>query len=70
VTGNELVIDAAAPYPLTAFFSMPNGDPPIFYAERRTRRLVDSLLKHNARLGYLGTCFTLARLQTSVQDSK
>jgi dihydroflavonol-4-reductase len=67
VTGHELVIDAAAPYPLTAFLSMPNTEPPIFYAERRTRRLVDSLLKHNARLGYIGTCFTLARPRTSEQ---
>lgn len=68
IPGHDLVIDAAAPYPLTAFFppAQAAGNP-IFDAERRTRRLLGSLYRHNARLAYVSTCSTLARTRTSEQ---
>jgi dihydroflavonol-4-reductase len=66
IAGHDLVIDAAAPYPLTAFFPPAKAaGNPIFEAEKRTRRLLDSLYRHNARLAYISTCSTLARSRTS-----
>lgn len=68
IAGHDLVIDAAAPYPLNAFFPAAKAAAnPIVDAERRTRRLLDSLYRHDARLAYISTCSTLARTRTSEQ---
>ncbi|MGA9721955.1 MAG: NAD-dependent epimerase/dehydratase family protein, partial [Candidatus Binatus sp.] len=68
VAGHDLVVDAAAPYPVeTSSPANRNGDDPIRHAEVRTRRLLDAVWKHNARLAYVGSCVTVARPQTATQ---
>src|SRR5262249_51414098 len=62
ICGNELVVDAAAPYPLDIFSiaGTPGGDP-LFDAERRTRRLLAAVSKSEAQLLYVSSFVTLAR---------
>jgi dihydroflavonol-4-reductase len=62
IEGHEIVIDAAAPYPLDAF-SVPGGahGDPFLEAERRTRWLLEGIARHNALLVYVGSFVTLAR---------
>ena len=62
IAGHDIVVDAAAPYPLGVFsLAAKDGEPAIVRAERRTRRLLDAISKHGARLGYVSTYVTLAR---------
>jgi nucleoside-diphosphate-sugar epimerase len=68
VKGHDLVIDAAAPYPVDA--SSPadkNGGAPIRVAEMRTQRLLDAVLTHRARFAYVGSCVTVAQPRTGMQ---
>jgi len=68
IAGHDLVVDAAAPYPLNAFSLVSEaGNDPITYAERRTRRLLDAVLRHKARLAYVGSFVTLVSPRTSAQ---
>jgi dihydroflavonol-4-reductase len=68
IAGHDLVVDAAAPYPLNAFSPVGEaGNDPITYAERRTRRLLDAVLRHKARLAYVGSFVTLVSPRTSAQ---
>ena len=68
ISGQDLVVDAAAPYPLNAFSPINEaGNDPIAYAERRTRRLLEAVLRRKARLAYVGSFVTLVRPSTSVQ---
>ncbi len=63
-----MVVDAAAPYPLSVFSPVSEaGKDPVAHAERRTRLLLDAVCKHNARLVYVGSFVTLARPGTSAQ---
>lgn len=68
VAGHDLVVDAAAPYPMSVKF--PGREPEedlLIAAERRTRRLLDAVSKHDARLAYVGSFITLARPRTEAQ---
>ena len=68
IAGHDLVVDAAAPYPVGIFPTAkePTGDP-IVRAEIRTRRLLDAVAKHRTRLIYIGSCVTLAKPRTQAQ---
>ena len=68
IAGHDLVVDAAAPYPLDVFSPVGEaGKDPIAYAERRTRRLLDAVSRHKARLVYVGSFVTLVRPATNAQ---
>lgn len=68
ITGHDLVVDAAAPYPLSVFSPVSEaGKDPIAYAERRTRLLLDAVWRHRARLVYVGSFVTRVRPRTSTQ---
>lgn len=68
IAGHDLVVDAAAPYPLSVFSPVSEaGKDPIAHAERRTRLLLDAIWRHKARLVYVGSFVTLARPETSAQ---
>jgi dihydroflavonol-4-reductase len=69
IAGQDLVVDAAAPYPILA--SSPadgTGDDSIRQAELRTRRLIAAVRKHDTRLVYIGSCVTLARPPTTAEQ--
>lgn len=62
VQGHELVVDAAAPYPLHLF--VPRGAAerePFVYARRRTQALLEAVARHRARLGFISSFTTLPR---------
>ncbi len=68
ITGHDLVVDGAAPYPISVLF--PGCDPgraSFAAAETRTRRLLDAVSKHNALLAYVGSFVTLVSPQTQAQ---
>lgn len=68
IPGHDLVVDAAAPYPLSVFSPVSEfGKDPIAYAERRTRRLLDAVSRNDARLVYVGSFVTLVKPRTSAQ---
>lgn len=68
IAGHDLVVDAAAPYPLDVFSPVSEaGKDPIAHAERRTRLLLDSVCRHKARLVYVGSFVTLVRPRTTAQ---
>ena len=66
--GHDLVVDGAAPYPMSVMFPgrQPEQDP-FMAAEARTRRLIDAVLQHNARLVYVGSFISLVRPKTDAQ---
>ena len=69
IAGHDLVVDAAAPYPLSAFSPVSeSGKDPIAHAERRTRLLLDAVRRHKARLVYVGSFVTLVKPRTSAQS--
>ncbi len=60
VQGHDLVVDAAAPYPVWLFRPKEPAElDPQGYAEARTRRLIDAVLRHRARLALVGSFTTL-----------
>jgi dihydroflavonol-4-reductase len=68
IAGHDLVVDAAAPYPLNASSPVSEaGKDPIAHAERRTRLLLDAISRHKARLIYVGSFVTLVRPRTDAQ---
>jgi dihydroflavonol-4-reductase len=68
IAGNDLVIDAAAPYPLDVFSPLSDGaKDAIANAEQRTRRLLIAVSHYDARLVYVSSFVTLVRPGTSVQ---
>jgi len=68
ITGHDLVVDAAAPYPLNVFSPVSEaGKDPIAYAERRTRQLLGAVRRHKARLAYVGSFVTHVHPLTSGQ---
>jgi len=69
VSGQDLVVDAAAPYPLRVFpVASSERSDPIAQAERRTRHLLDALTKHGAQLAYVSSFVTVATPQTAAQQ--
>ena len=65
IEGHEIVVDAAAPYPVEVFSAASQGGPnPLFHAERRTRALLHAVMRNNARLAYIGSFVTLVRPRT------
>lgn len=62
VPGHELVVDAAAPYPLNLFAaSAPSGRAPLDHAQRRMAALLDSVAREGATLGHVSSYTTLPR---------
>jgi nucleoside-diphosphate-sugar epimerase len=62
VRGHDLVIDAAAPYPLNVFVAAaPPERAPLEYARRRMGTLLDAVSRHDAALGYVSAFTTLPR---------
>jgi dihydroflavonol-4-reductase len=61
ITGQDIVVDAAAPYPLSVMREAhaPNVDP-VSDAVRRTHDLLGAVLKHDARLASIGSFATIA----------
>jgi dihydroflavonol-4-reductase len=68
IAGHDVIVDAAAPYPLDVFSPVSEaGRDPIAHAERRTRLLLDAVCRHKARLVYVGSFVTRVRPRTSAQ---
>ncbi len=69
IEGHQLVVDAAAPYPV-GVFSVGSGaaSDPIFGAERRIRALRAAVSRHNARLIFVSSFVTLTRPRTAAQQ--
>lgn len=62
VPGHELVVDAAAPYPLTLFQSATASDrAPLDAARRRMASLLECVAREGAVLGHVSSYTTLAR---------
>lgn len=62
IDGHDLVVDAAAPYPVHLF--RPGTDSevdPFAHAERRTRRVLDAVTAAGARLAFVSSFTTLPR---------
>ncbi|HXZ88605.1 MAG TPA: NAD-dependent epimerase/dehydratase family protein [Candidatus Binataceae bacterium] len=69
IAGHDLVVDAAAPYPL--YLRNPPVEAerdPLDHAAERTRRLLDAVGRHNAILAYVSTFATLWRSQGRLED--
>jgi dihydroflavonol-4-reductase len=62
VRGHDLVIDAAAPYPVNLFVAAtPDERAPLEYARRRMGTLLDAVSRDGATLGYVSAFTTLPR---------
>ena len=62
VPGHELVIDAAAPYPLNLFAATAASErAPLAHARRRMSALLDSVAREGAALGHVSSYTTLPR---------
>jgi dihydroflavonol-4-reductase len=62
VRGHNLVIDAAAPYPLNLFVAaVPAERAPLDYARRRMGNLLDAVSREGATLAYVSSFTTLPR---------
>ncbi|MBI3800644.1 MAG: NAD-dependent epimerase/dehydratase family protein [Deltaproteobacteria bacterium] len=60
VGGHEVVVDAAAPYPIYLFGATSASEKnSLTYATQRTRTLLDAIRKHEARLIYVSSFTTL-----------
>jgi dihydroflavonol-4-reductase len=68
IPGHELVVDGAAPYPMSLIFPGREPEPsPFLVAERRTRRMLDAVSRHDALLVYVGSFVTMVSPQTQAQ---
>lgn len=69
IAGQDIVVDAAAPYPLSIFSVVGgSGSEPIFHAERRTRRLLDAVDRHSALFAYVSSFVTLSHPRTEAES--
>ncbi len=71
IAGHDLVVDGAAPYPMSLVF--PGREPqvdPFVAAESRIRRLLDAVAKHDAVLAYVGSFVTCIKPQTDAQRAR
>jgi dihydroflavonol-4-reductase len=73
IEGHDLVVDAAAPYPLRPFSTLEPGPNPMARAEKRTARLIHAVMREGADLVCVSSFVTRVRprsafdqLQTSV----
>jgi dihydroflavonol-4-reductase len=66
--GHELVVDAAAPYPMDILFPglEPNQDP-FATAEVRTARIINAVLRYDAVLAYVGSFISRVTPRTEAQ---
>lgn len=66
IEGHDVVVDAAAPYPLHPFRigSQAAAPEPLEYAEWRTRALLRLISRHEARLAYISSFTTLPRARS------
>ncbi len=56
IEGHDVVVDAAAPYPLHLMYTSDGSEKPTLrYAERRTDALISSLQRHDAKLVHVST---------------
>lgn len=61
IAGQDIVVDAAAPYPLSVLRGvLDHGSDPVWDALRRTRDLLEAVFKHRARLASIGSFATIA----------
>lgn len=62
ITGHDIVVDAAAPYPVY-LFEKPDAEEqgPLPYAERRTRTLLEIIRRHDVGLVYVSSFTTQLR---------
>jgi dihydroflavonol-4-reductase len=69
--GHDLIVDAAAPYPMSLIFpGRPPEADPFAAAEARTRHLIDAALKHDAILAYVGSFVTQVSPSTDAQRAR
>ncbi|MEM9492410.1 MAG: hypothetical protein AAGC55_24905, partial [Myxococcota bacterium] len=62
IAGHDLVVDAAAPYPVQRFCpTSPVEAQPLAYAEQRTRAILAATERHRARLVLISSFVTLPR---------
>ena len=62
VAGHDVVVDAAAPYPIQLFHATQRAEAePLRYAEGRTRALLDAVSQHDAHLLLISSFVTLPR---------
>jgi dihydroflavonol-4-reductase len=68
IPGHDVVVDGAAPYPMSLIFPgrQPEEDP-FLAAERRTRQLLDTILRHDIPLVYVGSFASSVNPDTEVQ---
>jgi dihydroflavonol-4-reductase len=66
--GHDLVVDGAAPYPMDVLFPglQPKHDP-FAAAEVRTARIINSVIRHDAVLLYVGSFISLVTPRTEAQ---
>ena len=67
IEGHDIVVDAAAPHPLSIY--VPDGreeQDPVTYARHRTRAMLDAVARHGARLVFIGSFTTLPRHDTGL----
>lgn len=56
IEGHDVVVDAAAPYPLHLMYTSEGSEKPtLLYAEKRTDALIRSLQRHDAKLVHVST---------------
>ena len=69
IPGHDLVIDAAAPYPMSLVFPgrLSEGDP-FIAAEKRTRRFLDAISLHDAIFVYIGSFITLVTPKNEIHQ--
>jgi dihydroflavonol-4-reductase len=69
VAGQQIVVDAAAPYPVK-LFDRPGASPyaNIDSAMRRTQALIEAVLRNNATLAYVSSFTTLKRTKEGIEQ--
>jgi dihydroflavonol-4-reductase len=68
ISGHDVVIDAAAPYPLYLSSTTNEAEQrPLEYAAQRTHSLLDAVRKQQARLVYVSSFTTLSRQRPGIE---
>jgi dihydroflavonol-4-reductase len=67
IDGCDLVVDAAAPYPLQAFSLLKPALTPLASAEKRTARLIKAVLGAQAELLHIGSFVTCLRPRSATE---
>ncbi len=70
-SGHHMIVDGAAPYPMSLIFPGRAPEPdPFAAAEARTRHLIEVALKHDATLAYVGSFVTQVSPTTQAQRTR